>query len=130
VCIEKLPPCGGRYIGKGRLINEPIPCDFVGSIPACGKAIFFDAKSSTDDSGFQLSDPHKLKPHQRAFLRQQADAGAVAGILVECKALGSYLWLYGESLRHDRIGWNDDRWLDLGPTSGVVRFDWLIREGA
>jgi hypothetical protein len=126
VSICELPKCGARFTGKGRSHSLPIACDFIGSVCGPGVGLFFDAKSTEKEYGINLAAEKILKAHQASFLHAQALAGAIAGILVECKAKGDCRWLDGRHLGKDRAytAWHDPRWLSMG---GSVNFGLLVR---
>lgn len=129
VKLKDLPKCGARFHGPGTAHPLPICCDFVGTVVGPGTGIFFDAKSTEDAYGFPLNDEKSLKGHQAEHLFEQREAGAIAGILVEARHLGQYLWLDGKHLGRGRayIAWHDPRWVKLGATGGLVQFRELVR---
>ena len=138
VCLEQLPACGARFVGKGRAHPLPIPCDFIGVVRRfghpldgglIGHALFLDAKSCGPKLGaIRLNDPKILKPHQRRFLVAMRDAGGIAGLLVECRKLHSFLWLDAGHLEIvGNLSWSDGRWLVLGPTNAPIAFARLLQ---
>jgi hypothetical protein len=127
--LAALPKCGARFTGPGKAHPLPIACDFIGSVVGAGIGVFFDAKSSDDEYGFNLANDKLLKDHQAKYLHRQARAGAIAGILVECRHLGDYRWLHGTHLGPGRAytAWKDERWLILGETTQQVRMRELVK---
>lgn len=129
--LEKLPGCGGRFVGKGRFVQQFICCDFVGCVSQSGRALFMDAKSSSSKYGFDLSNQKLLKFHQAEFLMRQSRAGAIAGLLVECRVRGVYLWLGAGAFPHllaasGKTRWEDTAWVPLGDTTRHVNFEALL----
>lgn len=123
VSIERLPDCGARFVGKGRAHPEPICCDFVGCIVGTGRGIYFDAKGLAKAASFDLANTHLVKIHQTNFLHTMAEAGAIAGLLVKCRA--GILWLDGRHLLGvARLKWEDKRWHCLGES---IDFGKLVR---
>jgi hypothetical protein len=128
--LEDLPKCGARFTGKNTAHHLPICCDFIGAVIGPGDGIFFDAKSVGPEAyGIALNDEKIVKDHQAAFLHRMAGAGAIAGILVECRKLGDYRWLDGRHLGRDRAytAWHDDRWIILGSMLRRVEFRTLVK---
>jgi penicillin-binding protein-related factor A (putative recombinase) len=130
VSVVELPKVGGFYAGKGKFINQKIPCDFIGAIRDPKAAVFFDAKTfGSSQRSFPLNDPNLVKPHQFLFLRAMADWGAVAGFLVEVRKLGEYRWLSAAGLdRTSAVEWSDKRWRTLGFMGELVQLDLLAEE--
>ena len=130
VALVKLPKCGGRFIGPGKMVNEEIPCDFMGCVQGSGRAVFFDAKSS-GKSGLDVVNEKLVKLHQKAFLRLGSEAGAIAGLLVSAAKAGKYLWLPGKVLLDfgGSVPWRHPAWLDMGEVGGAILWERLIQEG-
>jgi hypothetical protein len=117
VSIEQLPKCGAQFTGKGKAHAQPICCDFAGCVRGGGRAIFFDAKRLDTESALRLGHERLIKAHQRFFLYNQAQAGAIAGLMVAHG--GIVRWLDGKHLlslvRKIRpVRWDDKRWIVLG----------------
>jgi hypothetical protein len=128
VRLTKLPACGGRFIGKGRFVNEAMPCDFVGTVIGTGQGIYFDAKCVGEErASLRVNDPLIVKKHQIAFLRAMHDAGAISGLLVQSNRVAGYLWLSAGYLGGDEaVAWTDTRWIRLGDTTRFVDFGKLV----
>jgi hypothetical protein len=113
--LKTLPKCGGRFIAPGKMVNEEIPCDFIGCVIGTGRAVFFDAKVCGEDvGGLRVADDKIVKPHQLRFLRNMAEAGAVAGLLVRAADAGAYLWLPASVARARTFAWADPAWVRIG----------------
>jgi hypothetical protein len=127
--LAALPKCGAKFTGPRTAHHLPIACDFVGSVVGAGVGVFFDAKSSGEEYGIDLANEKILKGHQATFLHRQASAGAIAGILVECRHLGDYRWLHGTHLGPGRAytAWHDERWLILGEVARSVKMRELVK---
>lgn len=136
VTLEHLPRLGAKVLPGGKKVVTRICVDFIGTL-AGGRGLFCDAKNcGTDTKGFDANRWHAEAPHQSAFLRRMAKAGAMAGLLVRAEERGLYLWAdiddvdVMDTLRFAYDGKLARQWRDLGPTSGFVRFDWLARSPA
>jgi hypothetical protein len=135
--LSHLPPCGARFIGRGKIISELIPCDFAGAVIGRGTGVFFDAKSCAGPS-MRLADPAIVKPHQADFLRDMDRCGCIAGLLVLAEKRNEYLWLNGRHLdaRRGTLRFSDDcgeimpPWIGLGFTSGLPMLSRLCGQGA
>lgn len=129
--LEHLPRNGAKHIrGKSgpKLVLTKIPCDFVGSIEG-GRAIFFDAKVSGNDTGFSLHDNH-VPRHQREFLAGQGRMGALSGLLIEATSpqIGRWYWMSWERLvtTSKSVSWDDSFLVDLGSRAKLVQFSTLL----
>lgn len=128
IALSPLPKCGARFVGRGKAKAEPIDCDRHGCVCGSGRAVFMDAKAvGTEVASMRIRDPKIVKPHQAKFLRRMAAAGAVAGLLVRCERMGDYRWLDGLHLDGGgAVGWEDPRWVVLGPTSRPLSLARLV----
>lgn len=113
LALKQLPKCGGRFIGAGKMVNEEMPCDFIGCVRGTGRAVFFDAKV-VGDGGLEVGNEKIVKPHQLQFLRSAAEAGAIAGFLVKAAGAGVYLWLPAAAAERRTFDWADPAWVQLG----------------
>ncbi len=127
--LTELPSCGARFVGKGRIIRLPIPCDLVGCVRISGRAFHADAKSLGESfATFPLTNHEMVEPHQIAHLVRMGQAGAIAGLIVESKRRDCVLWLDWEYLScEERIPWNDPRWDILGGASHLIDFGKIAR---
>lgn len=131
VAVHQLPPFGAVHTTDG-IKPLPICCDFIGAMVGfCG--FYFDGKSTADDCSLNVKTFILSKPHQLDFLRLMKAAGQVAGYLVECKAMGKYLWLDVGRITDDgpirfaRDGKLCRQFVDCGSTTLMVDFK-KIRE--
>ena len=126
--LERLPKCGARFVGKGRIHHQPIPCDFIGATRS-GRGIFFDVKHiGPGVGGLRLLDERIVKAHQRTFLHRMSAAGAIAGLMIEHE--GDVLWLDGGYLANwatplRLVKWGSNLWMMLGKNG--VNFRFLLR---
>lgn len=123
--LTELPPCGARFIGRGKIIRLPMPCDLVGCVRASGRAFHADAKSLGDSyATFPLTNREMIEPHQIAHLVRMGQAGALSGLIVESKRIAQYLWLPWIFLSgRERLDWDDDCWNVLGDTTRLIDFE-------
>lgn len=129
VVLGKLPPCGGRYVGKGKFVVQDIPCDYMGCTQN-GRGVFMDAKSCGEKEKGMRIYSSITKPHQIAFLIRMDALGCIAGLLVESKVRRQYFWLRGAYLGgRETIGWDDQRWVALGSTDKLIDFTPLLTTG-
>lgn len=126
VCLEHLPSCGGRFVGKERMVNEAMPTDFIGSVIGSGRAIFFDAKSSAHPRGFDFRNEKLMKPHQVVFLKENERAGALAGVIVRAEWVGIYCWLDAGFIVGDIFLWESHFWVPLGNIGDPINFRALV----
>ena len=126
--LFELPSCGGRFVGRGRMINEQMPCDFIGTVRIMNLPIFFDAKScGVKQASFPLNNPKQVEPHQIRFLMAQGRAGAIAGLLVKSERTREYLWLSWRDLDvAGCIQWHSHLWMVLGEVDKPVSFSRLL----
>jgi hypothetical protein len=126
VDIEKLPKCGGFFIGRKvrsnpslapsyakeppAFVSQRIGCDFMGTVIGSGRGIFFDAKQCALATSFPLSNTHNIKDHQREFLIRMGRAGAISGLIVESTVKRTILWLGWQELAGDVKSIRWDRW--------------------
>lgn len=95
-----------KRVKGGRVVGIQGPVDFGGTVCKTGRSIWFDAKTSEVETSFPIGNRDHFPQHQRQFLYTQGEAGAIAGLVVWCKAHAMYLW----------IGWEDVRAMELTPT--------------
>ena len=130
IVLTELPSCGARFVGKGRIIREPMPCDFVGAVRGTGQAIHFDAKRlGPDYATIPLNNAKMFEVHQIMHLVRLADAGAIAGLLIQSDRIGRYCWFsaaYFRPIANARLAWDDACLNDLGPTTGLIDFTRLV----
>jgi hypothetical protein len=115
---KRLP--GGRMVAKRGMV------DFTGTIRPHGRGIRFDAKTCGLVRSFPIGNVDHFPRHQRDNLIRHGEAGAVAGLLVEATALGEFRWLGWQNIddiKTPSLAWDDVRWVVLGPTSHVIRFE-------
>jgi len=128
VRLFHLPPQGARYIARGKVIPQRMPCDFVGVESGTGRAIYFDAKSSVAERRFDLSLEH-VALHQRTWLIDVGREGAISGLLVEARHpdLEMIYWIPWQLLAVPGVEWDDPRLLTLGPNDRLIDFGELMR---
>lgn len=125
-------PSGCRWRGAGAPpIPVKTPFDVFGAVPWMGgRLICFDAKRvgpRSDKSGFNLRG--HASPHQLNALTIGGEAGAVAGLLVECGPRGDVRWLDWRELRRpgNIVPWDDyGRWHLMCGIGGRIDFRALI----
>ncbi len=129
LAIEQLPRAGAQFIGPGKYIPKPVPCDFIGVI--AGMPLFFDAKSNQGENAFKdWNNPSVVKPHQREFLIRMGRAGAVSGILAEASDMARVYWMPWQVLLQltPSFPWDDPRLylVDYVRLGQVLRFQSLV----
>lgn len=129
ILLERLPASGSKCIGPGKFINQPVCCDFAGTVIGTGRAFFADAKSNKEPKRFPMGNWTKVHDHQRAFLVAQGKAGALSGLLVESSASGDVYWLDWKHLdgREPSILWTDERLVRLGTNRVLIDFSGIVK---
>lgn len=122
--IKKTEP-GVKFLRGGKQVIRKGSVDFIGTVVASGRAIYFDAKQTAEPRGFELA---LLKAHQTYELGLFHDAKAITGVLAECTApaIDAFFWiafplLSSAMLRSERvIPWAHCRL--LGPSTHAINF--------
>ena len=132
IFLTPLPTVGGRFVGR-EMIRQPMPCDHIGWFKRDGQPICWDDKSCAVKSGFAIGNDNIVKPHQRRFLIDAGQNGAVSGLLVEAThpTVQQVVWMPWRLLatRETVIHWGDERLIVMGPTNKAIDF-WRLREVA
>jgi penicillin-binding protein-related factor A (putative recombinase) len=128
VTLVKVPH-GMKYLRGGKTVGVKTLTDFAGVVKGTGQGIFFDAKMCELKNGFPIGNRSHFSEYQRQFLIRMGAAGAIAGLLVECKAHQMYAWLDWTTLEKCRapsLAWDAAGWRWLGMTTYAVNFEQLI----
>lgn len=119
-----------RWLRGGKQIVMKGPVDYVGTVCKVGRSICFDAKMCDLAQSFPIGNREHFPAHQRDYLIEQGEAGAVAGLLIEATAIRKLLWLNWNHLRNDlrkSILWTDPNFFFLGDTLHTIRFGDLLK---
>ena len=117
--LVSIPSAGGKFIGKGRFVSQPVTVDLVGSIIGTGRMFLADVKRSDCKKTLYYSTCFKDREHQRRELVEQGQNGAMTGLLVESTEHECFFWISWENLLPKFIGtdWSDPLWVSLGPSN-------------
>ena len=111
-----LPPCGGRWVAKGKFVGQKQPFDFFGRHRETDTAIFFDAKSCANEYGINLGDKKIFEHHQIEALLGMRSNKTVSGVLIRSEHHGLFYWLPAQPGFNAYHAWDSPDLILLGKT--------------